>query len=253
LEDWEKALQVGILPDTNVAWPLEPLQEKIKRKMLDLGVPRITLKHNELIPAVLKSLVQLSLEYSARVKEAVSVKDENNYEDSETHDDFYDEKDVFIEDHIPESLEDQLAADVINSWSRLWAPPVNALDVMDNIFGPSHGIMDFKPQDLSGGGGGGSGGFGIFDGVWQDTGWIVMRDLQKEIKGMPELRELMKVLGKRASIEGREFKKTPPRSNGKYPGVFLNPILPNEVACTNSMIYRLHQILFSYRLFRLQV
>lgn len=238
LEEWKHALEVGILPTSEISavWPVEPLASKLRGTILELGIPILTMKHKELIPAVIKSIVKLSLEFSARLKEAEHVweSDKNsNPSDHASYDDF--DKDNYVSEGgkgLSQDLDMQmnLASQLALTWTREWAPPASALGVLDSVFGQSHGVMDFSSQDLSGGGGGGAGGFGIFDGIWQNVGWTVMKELHTEVRDMAELRDLMKVLGKRSSIEGKELKKTPPRKDGKYPGVLRSKQLPNEVS-----------------------
>jgi uncharacterized protein with von Willebrand factor type A (vWA) domain len=116
-----------------------------------------------------------------------------------------------------------------NNLYRAWSPPLSSLVCLDDVYGASHGLMDFESDsDLSGGGGGGLGGFGLFDGIWKDSGWKVIKDLQVQLREMVELRELMKLLGRRPSVEGLELKKIPPQREGLYAGVYRSRFLPNE-------------------------
>jgi hypothetical protein len=245
LNEWKHALEVGILPTSQISavWPAEPLASKLRGAILELGIPILTMKHKELVPAVIKSIVKLSLEFSARLKEAEDAPESDRNSDpsdSVSYDDFDKDDSVSEEDKgLSQALdmEISLASQLALSWTREWAPPANALGVLDSVFGQSHSVMDFSSPDLSGGGGGGAGGFGIFDGIWQNVGWTVMKELHTEVRDMVELRDLMKVLGKRSSIEGKEPKKTPPRKDGRYPGVFRSKLLPNEVSNNTTYLF----------------
>lgn len=52
---------IGILPEIDtVAWPVEPLQSKIKKTLISLSIPSLVLKHKDLIRPVLRGKLNLS-------------------------------------------------------------------------------------------------------------------------------------------------------------------------------------------------
>ena len=89
LQTWETALLSGNLPDEQTVWPSEPLQSKIRSTFLDLQLPKLALRHNDLVGAVLRGLIKLSIEFSTKVKET-----ERDMEILPNNDDLHDQNDV---------------------------------------------------------------------------------------------------------------------------------------------------------------
>ena len=196
LSTWEEALLNGVLPTAStVNWPERALLQEISATLLELEVPKLTLRHPDLVQPVLRGLIRLASEYNLKMKlmreeqqqKQLHLQEEaagEDYENDELLKYVYENQEVCSDDETQhdfcyqmsdEEMEEITINLVIKNFVRLWAPPTQALDTLDSIYGPSHGLVDFQDDELSGGGGGGYGGFGLFDGVWQRSGWVEMK------------------------------------------------------------------------------
>ena len=172
LDKWNRALVSGILPD-EVIWPPEPLLSKITSTFNDLELPKLSLKHNELVPTVLKSILKLAIDYQNNL----NLHEETYHEDSSNE--LYG-KDQFElsnqntkfetafenNDDVKAEAENTIASNLVKQFKSNWGPPLGSLSIMDEIYGSSHGLMNFQQDqpELNGGGGDGFGGFGLFNG-----------------------------------------------------------------------------------------
>jgi hypothetical protein len=73
------------------------------------------------------------------------------------------------------------------------------------------------------------GGFGLFDGIWQHTGWRQLQELQERLKHMPELKQMIFSLGNRPSISGSKLRKIPPQIEGDIIGVSQTTLTPSGI------------------------
>ena len=72
IQIWKNALLKGRLPtdDEFLAyyWPNQPLYKHIYDSMVSLQLPRLTMKHPEIIPLVMRSIIRSSIDYSNKIQ-----------------------------------------------------------------------------------------------------------------------------------------------------------------------------------------
>ncbi len=67
---WRDSLQRGNLPEQMLAWPEENLFSAVNRTMNDICLPSLTKEHPEVLPDVLKSLLDIAGDYELMVQDA---------------------------------------------------------------------------------------------------------------------------------------------------------------------------------------
>lgn len=198
---WRNCLCKGRLPvyKSEARWPVQPaLFEATCSTMTQLQLPRFVLRHPETVNSVLLYLVRMVAEYGSRLQQQQvqeesrqdSEQEDGNDDDGDYYDDNlfgYDQDPIpVVEDFFDPLSEEQIALEVATGLIDEFGGVVSGIQMLDQLFGYNHGLME---------------GFGLQDGVWQHTGWKVLPQLQRQIASMSELRDMMKVLGRRPTAE----------------------------------------------------
>lgn len=223
LDQWSTSLLSGICPEFDT-WPGDPIiSDSIRQTFNKLQLPVVVKKHPVLLPSVLKAIVEMVVEYEHKVDrksqesaESGHGNDNNPSSSSSTAPSSGDSL---------QSFKEELGKEIAQRFESRWAPPLGGLQLLDEIFGVDHDLIsgaDSSQDGVGGGMGTGAGGFGLFDGIWRNDGWGVVKELQARLKTMRELRELVRSLGRRPSATGECMKRTPPQ--------VLNPSAPLGVA-----------------------
>ena len=255
LGKWKKALLNGYLPEMQVdhVWPDPYLSDELCRVFSQLDLPRLTGRHQELVTPVLIALLEIALTFQKRVTQRdeklktignENIVDENSVqyweelalqellEQSQSPVTPMSEGDSEEVPENPMEFRQNLATELARQFASAWAPPLGGLATLDELYGSDHGLLSPGGQDDIGGGAGeGRGGFGLFDGVWKHTGWVQIKQLQRQLRGMHELRSLIRSLGRRPTVDGKDMKKTPPQretSNDAPLGVARSAFAPVE-------------------------
>jgi hypothetical protein len=224
LRVWQQHLTNGVLPE-EVDWPAEPLLSETRAVFSAIDLPLMTMKHPELVATVCRSLVRLHFEFLQRVRAAAPRMDPdlesevtnpdssiyeynsynfNYYEETETEEA---EEEVEFEENYEISAEKDIAQLLASRFRDAWAPSLGGIAALDELYGPSHGLLSAADGGIGGGSPSGAApsaadagrerGFGVFDGVWKRAGWERLRAVQKLLRDMTELRDLVNSLGKR--------------------------------------------------------
>lgn len=72
LEVWSENLRVGLVPEEDnngkeALWPKNPLFDEMVKLFISLDLPNLCSRHPELIPTVLRKIIEMSAVYDARV------------------------------------------------------------------------------------------------------------------------------------------------------------------------------------------
>lgn len=266
LQDWKQSLSKGHIPQslekafsddsdqssekTSTNNDEEPLRRALYETMIKLSIPRLTQRHPELIPPLLRSILDMMLEYRRHVQERVSSQAVTPAPDENEWTDLYEElytSPVDIESEQSQQQEIQnsntmnepdamidVARSITRRFESRWSPALQGISTLDDIYGPNHGLLQAGDQSLTGGGASaGRGGFGLFDGVWSHVGWTKLRNIQDRLRSIVELKVLVRTLGSRPATQGRERKKVPPRveaSRNRAPlSVARSTLAPTEM------------------------
>lgn len=180
----EDCLIKGYLPEEDMSWPINPLRDELYKAMSQLSLPFMTFRHPELIPAVIKSLLELSLKFNQQIKalndEAAADQQESTEE--VTEDDYsYDQyASQYLQQHNENPSTDEntpiqskvettnnIVNTLVRSFASQWGPSLSGLAVLDELYGCDHGLMAVtSPSAALASKGGQEGGFGLFDGIW---------------------------------------------------------------------------------------
>jgi MoxR-like ATPase len=207
LSTWKTVLQKGRLPipddfskhkdkDSKV-WPEEPLFSAISNVMADLQLPRFVLSHPETVTAVLLSVWRLVMNFQNEVIKASSlqqdeqepINDDDNYEtiqqpQASPIDDTIQEQP--LDETAPQLIAEQVASSLIQQFGGV----IGGMHALGQLF---PGATSSSLADVC---------FGLQDGIWQHTGWVVLPELQRQLASMVELKELLKTLGRRPTAQG---------------------------------------------------
>ena len=231
IRTWKSCLGKGRFPINadfnNDVWPAEPFFSKVVLAMAELELPRFIMRHPETLSLVLLTLLRLTFKFmeEVQIKEEELKDDTSNIYDTE----FDDEIDLYgnnalaqilhqddnlilkesIDDLFSLSIDD-IAKDISAAFVQEWSGVVSGVSFLDQLFGYDHGVLDV--QENGDDENGNSDGFGLEDGIWQHTGWREIPALQKQIASIPELKHLMRDIGRRPTAENSdEVHKFAPR------------------------------------------
>lgn len=179
----EDCLIKGYLPEDDMSWPINPLRDELYKTMSQLSLPFMTFRHPELIPAVIKSLLEISLKFNQQIK-ALSdeTADQTGSTDQVVEDDYsYDQyASQYLQQHTEnpstdettsiQSLEektDNIVNTLVRTFASQWGPSLSGLAVLDELYGSDHGLMAVISSSTAvTSKGGQEGGLGLFDGIW---------------------------------------------------------------------------------------
>lgn len=214
-----------------VVWPPEPLYTKIYDSMVHLQLPRFAIRHPETISLILRSLLRWTMSYSDRLDAASTIYDDDDDDDYDDDDfvlDYYFQHQLLDDDNnddddgggdnlsvptVPVLVDDAetIANDIANDVLKEWGNVVKGVNLLDKMFGYDHGLLQVTSNGRAGGDSstisGGSLGFGIQDGIWGHSGWKTIPELQQQVANMPELKALIRDLGRRPSAERNERRR----------------------------------------------
>ncbi|KAL3938265.1 MAG: hypothetical protein SGBAC_006788 [Bacillariaceae sp.] len=230
---WRHALSKGRAPTeyeftvTNEPWPAKPLYTTVCQKMFDLELPRFASRHPETITSILLSLIRITIQYMEMTSPLNSEKEDFDEEISESNSipsDIEEENmfDTFSFEAVEVDL-DEVAEEMSDMFFDQWSGVIGGVSILDQLFGFDHGLLGASTtSDL-----GKANSFGLQDGIWQNTGWQVVKELQAEISDMPELMDFLKVIGRRPTAENSDkmqlFSPRKPKADGSI-GAQFDPI-----------------------------
>lgn len=204
---WRKTLEKGHLPveedfDDGV-WPCQPLYSNVCQKMVELQLPRFVLNHPETTSFILLSIIRMSIEF---YKEVYTIEDDTEFvsqnenagdklEEGSNLIDY--EKFTEVDVQMKESTIDQVAKESTEMLDEEYGDVINGVSILDQLFGLDHELLEANQVTSDGS----VNGFGLADGVWQHSGWKEIPALQSKIAAMPEVKDLLKKLGRRPTAE----------------------------------------------------
>jgi MoxR-like ATPase len=253
IRTWRTCLCKGRFPldvdfDQNVnVWPAEPFFSKVTDAMTTLQLPRFVLRHPDTVSAVLLTLLRLTFKFMEDVRAKEEEKEEDANSDEEYEDDaeiyaddeFTIESDQRLQDTVDDVFSlsseemDAMATEIADSLIQEWNGVVSGVNLLDQLFGYDHDMLDVNIQEDENSSGDAMAGFGLEDGIWKHTGWREIPALQNQIASMQELQELMKAIGRRPTAENsNEIHKFSPRKlqNDGAVGAQFDPQMRESVS-----------------------
>ena len=228
LQVWRTILLKGRLPikeDFSQVWPEEPLYSPLVQVMGDLQLARFVKCHPETVSAVLLTVLRITMNFASRTRPTIldndnddDDDDDDDEDDDDEQDDWYDTIERYpdfytIQKPSNEETATMVAEELASGLMEEWGGVVEGVHALDLLFGPNHGLLNVQDTNTDDNNeSDGMLGFGLQDGIWKNTGWSLVPELQREVAAMPELRLLMKELGRRPLVEGSDVvHKFPPR------------------------------------------
>jgi hypothetical protein len=154
-------------------WPVEPLFGRYCTALLELRMPTFAARHPELVTSALRSLVDMAAEFhfSAAAASVGDADDSNDSSQSVPSSAAYTDN-AHVGSHR-EGAEhyEQMVERLVTQFQDEWAPPLSALESLDALFGPDHGLLTLGER-------GGGDTFGLGHGVWTHTGWAALKEIQ---------------------------------------------------------------------------
>ena len=158
---------------------------------------------------------------------------EKDYKDWETFHQMESFEEISIESLSQEDQAALVAEELTSGLIDEWGGVVEGVHALDILFGANHGLLDIQDTSDNNNSDSNGMGFGINDGIWKHTGWSLIPQLQQELAAMPELKLMIKELGRRPMVEGSDaIHKFPPREANPQGsmGAQFDPFLPNTVS-----------------------
>ncbi|KAL7570304.1 hypothetical protein ACA910_017154 [Epithemia clementina (nom. ined.)] len=265
---WRAAINKGRLPllsefPAEQPWPDEPLFSKILDVMVLLQLPRFAQRHPEVVTSMLLSVVRLSVQFMA-----VSTESEQEEGSVDNHVlEYVDMDDDSAETSFarsPRLSVEAMAEEFGNAFVEEWSSVVGGVGILDQMFGLDHGLLRVESESSKDSV---STGFGLDDGIWKHSGWKFIPEYQRQLSSMPELRKLVRDLGRRPTAENRDrmhkFKarkrnreggmgaEKDPQSRESVSGITrssnLAEMLPSEAVLLRSSIPTLRQLFLQKR------
>lgn len=192
--------EMGVWPSSNNSNSQQDgLWEAVQQHLAARQLPRLVVRHPVLCHAVLRCLVRMvavvAMERQQQQEEANSSNEprRQQQDDDDTQQlaqvDFLEqqqqqqERRSLLVDQLVTSILDETFPDSV----------VEGVFQLDQLFGYSNNNGDEDPLLLDNA----SGGFGLNAGVWQHSGWWLLPALQQKVVQLPELRALLRSLGRR--------------------------------------------------------
>eukprot|EP00891_Asterochloris_glomerata_P001609 jgi/Astpho2/1609/e_gw1.00028.9.1_t len=118
-------------------------------------------------------------------------------------------------DDISAAME-KIADDLVQQFEQEWKPAAENMEKATKAFDDLKGLMD------------GPEGFDSSLSVWQSTGWAEVESLRKKLEDLPELRELVRQLGRAGGVGPLRRAPEEVRKAGRPPGLIRSPLQPEE-------------------------
>lgn len=213
LQGWRKALENGQVWE-EATWPDESLCQLWTQTLHELQLPRFTKRYPELIDALLFRLLEMVVQMSeamgtaADAAQAQGGQDDKSRPDSQGDGDQPDNRPEDAGQSAPQADGQQpveessssppnmqpsgesLAQELMDEFREDWEPAVDALNDAEEAFGLG-GAQALAEHFTSG------------QAPWHNSeGWRACRELRQVLAKLPELRKLVRRIGRRAAVKG---------------------------------------------------
>ncbi|CAE7479492.1 viaA [Symbiodinium natans] len=255
LATWQDELSRGTIwkDEKGANWPAEKnMRSRWQDLLISKGLPQLVRRYPKLIDPLLESLLEALEEYhnqnmqqkqdqqgggggggsgqSQQQPQAGQQEEEGGGQDEDKDDDKEDKEDEEEEDDDGDGDDEEedeekqqqkerenRADQILSQVAEQWGNAANAINAADEAFG-------------SGTGSSMSDGFSLGSGEWHDSvSWKELQQLAKILRKSPELRELIRKLGRRSAVRG-PLHKLPEEifKEGAPNGVIRSPAAPAE-------------------------
>lgn len=255
LKTWQSKLQKGVLPmgseqgsieqgDTGegrstgegLAWPEEPFQGQLLQALAELDMASLTRRFPKLTNTLLANMMDVVEEFEANYVEVddddeveEEVRDDEQRASSSSIDVAQDEDSEPAEDGDGEQLttadeNTELAEDLLAEFRKEWEPIAEALDTSEQFFDDlgdmvqeqfSHDIDTLSTQNS----------------VWKHTGWKEIKELSRKLERLPQLRKLVRDLGRGSRGRGpKRFANAEEYMSGNPEGLITSNLVIEETA-----------------------
>ena len=221
LKAWQSSLQKGVLPSCSIgtpeggesesgpgatesaslAWPEEPFQSQLVEALAELEMASLTRRYPKLANTLLNNIMDLVETFEASYVDPHAEDEDEEEEETDagappprsqaapdSSDENSEEEIIPLEDAAPDP-NSTLVEDLMSEFRKEWEPIAEALDASDQFFEDlgdmvadqmSHDIETLSTQDS----------------VWKHVGWKEIRDLSRKLERLPQLRKLVRDLGR---------------------------------------------------------
>ena len=227
IQVWKYALTSGRCPlvpdfgndDNDLAvWPPQPLFSLTSNAFTSMGLPRMAKRYPETIPAIIRSLLTMTLSMNQQSFQENSIaslgydkradltnRAEANYtvyhrveNDDNTIVESIKSPPVDMDAEIERLAEFCVDEFLVSRWEDF----VQGASLFADVYGKAHPVL-FNLEDETGFDNNfeSSVAFGLDDAIWKHSGWQLIPTLQRKISQIPELKKLVKELGRRPTIK----------------------------------------------------
>ena len=220
---FQSSLQKGVLPSCSIgtpeggesesvpgateaaslAWPEEPFQSQLVEALAELEMASLTRRYPKLANTLLNNIMDLVETFEASYVDPHAADEDEDEEDEESDagappprsqaapdssDENSEEEVIPLEDAAPDP-NSTLVEDLMSEFRKEWEPIAEALDASDQFFEDlGDMVADQMSNDIET--------LSTQDSVWKHVGWKEIRDLSRKLERLPQLRKLVRDLGR---------------------------------------------------------
>ena len=243
LKTWQAELSKGILPrvvsdddgeggeENALVWPEEPFQSQFLNTLAELEMASLTRRYPKLANTLLKNMMDLVEAFEANFTENV---EEEDVSEDETPQQSSNMRAALQDDGSEESSEEKplpdpnqdLVNDLIEDFKKEWEPIAEALDASEQFFEDMTDMVDMKDNmdhnidTLS-----------TSQSLWKHSGWKEIKDLSRKLEKLPQLRTLVRDLGRGSRGRGpKRLANAEEYKSGNPEGLISSNLVIEETA-----------------------
>ncbi|QDZ22704.1 hypothetical protein A3770_08p52220 [Chloropicon primus] len=251
LKTWQSKLQRGVLPtgseqggigegksmDGSLAWPEEPFQGQLLQALAELDMASLTRRFPKLTNTLLANMMDVVEEFEASYVES---DDDDEAEEEEVQDDDQPPSPSSIDVAQDSGLEPaeggdgeeittvvenaELAEDLLAEFRKEWEPIAEALDTSEQFFEDLGDMVQEQfSHDIDT--------LGTQNSVWKHTGWKEIKELSRKLERLPQLRKLVRDLGRGSRGRGpKRLANAEEYMSGNPEGLITSNLVIEETA-----------------------
>jgi uncharacterized protein with von Willebrand factor type A (vWA) domain len=197
-----------------------------------MEIPQLAYRHNVIVPSIIKTLLRIGIKFNQCKNDLQQRNDKSEHESRDSGESSSLEAELEDDESKladKEDMERQLAKTLLWQFESTWSTPLVAASALDDLYGSTTSHPAWIRKGLA------QIGCGTESGIWQSSGWTVMKELQQKLRGMSKLKELIASLGRKPVVKGNEHQKMPPQRKGNFVGVAHSPHSPTGIERPNSL------------------
>jgi len=238
LKAWQTELSKGILPnaeDSIKAWPEEPFQSQFLEILTDLEMASLTRRYPKLANTLLKNMMDMVETFEANFVDEIDEEEEEEEEEEENESpqqqsmnkqqvpDPEGELSEDAEELLPDPNQETVKQ-LMDEFKKEWEPIAEALDASEQFFEDMTDMVeDRMNHDIDT--------LSTNQSIWKHSGWKEVKDLSRRLERLPQLRTLVRDLGRGSRGRGpKRLANAEEYRSGNPEGLITSNLVIEETA-----------------------